>query len=213
MDRQEQNGRWYVCKVLLRAGILLKLKSWQIFLVSADSVQLIFHCDISFLPLLLLFSLLEPPEAYIDNKHDEKDTTGCQLGIGGAGIQILGITPVLLWQGRQVAGLGVERCREEKPEEREQEFKTKQERGEWKGRREKHRWLQNVTQKHYSKKSYSVIHHFDLKRSVQAWSNSNSPERASPLCSTSSMLATMILCTSWSSVLMLPRFLLARLSM
>lgn len=40
----------------------------------------------------------------------------------------------------------------------------------------------------------------------------DSPERASPLCRTSSMLATMILCTSCSSVLMLPRFLRARLS-
>lgn len=39
------------------------------------------------------------------------------------------------------------------------------------------------------------------------------PASASPLCSTSSILATMILCTSCSSVLMLPRFLLARLSM
>lgn len=39
------------------------------------------------------------------------------------------------------------------------------------------------------------------------------PESASPRCKTSSMLATIILCTSCSSVLMEPRFLLARLSM
>lgn len=39
------------------------------------------------------------------------------------------------------------------------------------------------------------------------------PDRASPRCKTSSMLATIILCTSCSSVLMEPRFLLARLSM
>lgn len=101
---------------------------WQLFLVSADSVQLIFHFNTSF---LLLFSLSEPPEAYIDNEHDEKDTTGRQLGIGGAGIQILGVAPVLLWQAGQVAGLGVQRCGEEKPEERERESKTKEERGEW----------------------------------------------------------------------------------
>lgn len=38
----------------------------------------------------------EPPEAYIDNQHDEKDTPGCQLGVGGAGVQVFGIAPVLL---------------------------------------------------------------------------------------------------------------------
>lgn len=38
------------------------------------------------------------------------------------------------------------------------------------------------------------------------------PERASPLCRTSSIFATIILWTSCSSVLMLPKFLLALLS-
>lgn len=60
-------------------------------------------------PLLLPHS--EPPETYVDNEHDEEDTTGSQFGIGGAGIQILGITPILFGQGGQVAGLGVQ-CRE-----------------------------------------------------------------------------------------------------
>lgn len=66
---------------------------WRFFLMSTDSAQLIFHFNTS-----LLFTTFssEPPEAYIDDEHDEKDTTSCQLGIGGAGIQILGITPVLL---------------------------------------------------------------------------------------------------------------------
>lgn len=48
MDRREQNGRWYVCKVLLRAGILFLVEG-DSFLVSADSVQLIFHFNTSFL--------------------------------------------------------------------------------------------------------------------------------------------------------------------
>lgn len=80
-------------KVLLRAGILI--------LVKGDSFSLCLQtlCS-SFSTLMLLSSsspsLSEPPEAYIDNEHDEKDTPGCQLGIGGAGIQILGIAPVLL---------------------------------------------------------------------------------------------------------------------
>lgn len=39
------------------------------------------------------------------------------------------------------------------------------------------------------------------------------PERASPLCRTSSIFATIILWTSCSSVLILPKFLLALLSM
>lgn len=92
MDRREQNGRWYVCKVLLRAGILFLVEG-DSFLVSAGSVQLIFH---EYLLPLLLCSVSEPPEAHIDNEHDEKDTAGCQLGIGGAGVQILGVAPVLL---------------------------------------------------------------------------------------------------------------------
>lgn len=56
-------------------------------------VHLIYHFNTS-----SSFSLLpsEPPEAYIDNEHDEKDAAGSQLGIGGAGVQILGVTPVLL---------------------------------------------------------------------------------------------------------------------
>lgn len=45
---------------------------------------------------LIFFSPSEPPEAYIDNEHDEKDAAGRQLGIGGAGVQILGVAPVLL---------------------------------------------------------------------------------------------------------------------
>lgn len=49
----------------------------------------------------------EPPEAYIDNKHYEKDTPGCQLGVGGTGVQVFGIAPVLLRQAGQVAGFGV----------------------------------------------------------------------------------------------------------
>lgn len=97
--------------------------------MSADSVQLIFH----------FFSLSEPPEAHIDNEHDEKDTTGCQLGIGGAGIQILGVAPVLLRQAGQVAGLGVQRCGDEKQEEREPELKTKEKRGDWEKGEERHR--------------------------------------------------------------------------
>lgn len=93
--------------------------------------------------LLFLLPPLEPPEAYIDNEHDEKDPTGCQFSIGGAGIQILGVAPVLLWQAGQVAGLGVKRCREEKSDEREQEFKTKEERREEKNVKEAHRMGHN----------------------------------------------------------------------
>lgn len=54
----------------------------------------------SLLQLLRLFLLssspLEPPEANIDNEHDEKDTSSCQFSIGGAGVQVLGVAPVLL---------------------------------------------------------------------------------------------------------------------
>lgn len=39
---------------------------------------------------------LEPPEANVDNEHDEKDTSCCQFSVGGAGVQVLGIAPVLL---------------------------------------------------------------------------------------------------------------------
>lgn len=60
--------------------------------MSADSLQLISFFNSFFSS----FSLSEPPEAYVDNEHDEKDAAGCQLGIGGAGVQILGVAPVLL---------------------------------------------------------------------------------------------------------------------
>lgn len=93
MDRREQNGRWYVCKVSLRAGILFLVEE-DSFLVSADCAA---HFPLQYLlPVLLFFLFSEPPEAYIDNEHDEKNAAGCQLGIGGAGVQILGVTPVLL---------------------------------------------------------------------------------------------------------------------
>lgn len=84
--------------------------------MSADSKQPIFPLRHLLLLLLLPFPLLEPPEAYVDNEHDEKDTSSCQLGIGGAGIQILGVASVLFRQAGQVAGLGVECCEEEKAE-------------------------------------------------------------------------------------------------
>lgn len=49
----------------------------------------------------------EPPEAHVDYEHDEKDAPGRQLGVGGAGVQVFGVAPVLLGQAGQVAGLGV----------------------------------------------------------------------------------------------------------
>lgn len=94
MDRREQNGRWYVCKVLLRAGIWFLVKC-DSFLVSADCVAHLLSSTTPSCSSLYLFRS-EPPEAYIDNEHDEKDTAGCQLGIGGAGVQILGVAPVFL---------------------------------------------------------------------------------------------------------------------
>lgn len=47
----------------------------------------------------------QPPEAYVDDEHDEEDATGCQLGIGGACVQIFGVAAVFLGQTGQVAGL------------------------------------------------------------------------------------------------------------
>lgn len=58
--------------------------------------------------------LSEPPEAHVDNEHDEEHAAGGQLGVGGAGVQILGVPLVLLGEAGQVAGLGVQRCREDK---------------------------------------------------------------------------------------------------
>lgn len=98
--------------------------------MSADSKQPIFPLRhlLLLLLLLFLFPLLEPPEAYVDNEHDEKDTSSCQLGIGGAGIQILGVASVLFRQAGQVAGLGVECCEEEKAEGEKKKVK-----GGWEG--------------------------------------------------------------------------------
>lgn len=90
-----------------RAGILVLVEG-DGFLVSADWVQLCVAPSSSSSSLSS-----EPPEAYIDDEHDEKDTSGCQLGIGGAGVEILGVAPVLLGQAGQVAGLRVQRCGEE----------------------------------------------------------------------------------------------------
>lgn len=73
---------------------------WR-FLASTDRGGFILHLH----PHLLHCS--EPPEAHINNQHDEEDPPGSQLGIGGAGVQVLGVTPVLLGQAGQVAGLGV----------------------------------------------------------------------------------------------------------
>lgn len=93
MDRREQNGRRYVCKVL--GTEILSLKSRvKTFLSVFRLCSAHFRYHLQY--LLLHFSHSEPPEAYIDNEHDEKDATGCQFGIGGAGIQVLCIAPVLL---------------------------------------------------------------------------------------------------------------------
>lgn len=63
-------------------------------------------------------------------------------------------------------------------------------------------------------KTYSLRYSSDICRfSSGILVDQYLPDKASPLCRTSSMLATMILCTSWSSVLMLLRFLRALLSM
>lgn len=76
-------------------------------------------CGSFFFKLLYLLPLLlhllfcrhsEPPEAHIDDEHYEKDATRCQLGVSGAGVQVLGVAPVLFRQAWQVAGLGVQRC-------------------------------------------------------------------------------------------------------
>lgn len=84
---------WVVCKVSFRAGILFLVKRWELFLESAN---LFFTSAPPPQFSLLLFSLLsEPPETDVDNEHDEKDTPSCQLGIGGAGIEIPGVTLVL----------------------------------------------------------------------------------------------------------------------
>lgn len=86
---------------------------------------------------------LEPPEAYIDNEHDEKDTASCQFSIGGAGIQILGIAPVLLWLAGQIAGLVVELCGEERNRKRRLKKKNKGERRRMEKRRAADRNWQN----------------------------------------------------------------------
>lgn len=90
---ENKNGRWYVCKVLLRAGILF-LDEGDSFSYCLQTLCSSFSTSIP--PSSSSLPLSEPPEAYIDNEHDEKDTAGCQLGIGGAGVQILGVAPVLL---------------------------------------------------------------------------------------------------------------------
>lgn len=60
-------------------------------------------------PLYLLSSpLSEPPEADVDDKHDEEDPACGQLSIGGASVQVLGIASVLLRQAGQITGLGVQ---------------------------------------------------------------------------------------------------------
>lgn len=51
----------------------------------------------------------QPPEADVDDEHDEEDAAGRQLGVGGARVQVLGVAAVFLGQAGQVAGLGVQR--------------------------------------------------------------------------------------------------------
>ena len=52
----------------------------------------------------------EPPEADVHDEHDEEHASGSQLSVGGACVQVLGVTAVLLGQAGQVTGLRVQSC-------------------------------------------------------------------------------------------------------
>lgn len=58
----------------------------------------------------------QPPEADVDDEHDDEDAAGRQLGVGGARVQVFGITAVFLGQAGQVAGLRVQSWRDVKNE-------------------------------------------------------------------------------------------------
>lgn len=49
----------------------------------------------------------EPPETHIDDECDEEHRHRSYLGIRGAGVEVFGITAVLLRQGGQIAGFCV----------------------------------------------------------------------------------------------------------
>lgn len=125
-----------------------------------------------------------PPEAHINNECDENHSAGRHFSIGGASVEVLGIAAVLLRQAGQITSFGIQSCRKN---------------------RQYYIILLQI-QMFFSCSN-------ELKILKPAAISVHSPDNASPRWSTSSILATMILCTSCNSELMLPRFLRALLSM
>lgn len=127
--------------------------------------------------LTFFLFLSEPPEAYIDNEHDEKNTAGCQLGIGGAGVQILGVAPVLLWQAGQVAGLGVQRCRVKQPEGRETTARREE------GRKKGQKRTKSLDPRSIILFEKDTLHWFDPERPERTYQREPLLSAAPPLCS------------------------------
>lgn len=184
----------------------------------------------------------QPPEPHIDNQHDEEHGDGRQLGVRGAHVQVLGVLAVLLGQTGQVVGLGIKSCSRERGEELgltehspNVTLSVQVSLGSvscapcpqglscWDRATRAGEGLVSPTAAAAPASWFRIqliqgqafpsgcSAHPDVPGDSTACQTV--PDRASPRCRTSSMLATIILCTSCSSVLMEPRFLLARLSM